>query len=64
MIFKCLDGAFCRIDTVIVWFDELDGSIVLLHECLYWGCSLIVGDIENGLETFVGEHLMDLCECC
>lgn len=54
MIFEGLDGAFGRVDSVVVWLDKLYGAVVHLHECFDWCCCLIVGDVENGLETFFG----------
>ena len=64
VIFEGLNGPLGCIDAVIVWFDELHIAVVGLHKCFDWGRCLIVGDIENGLVTFVCKHVMDLFECC
>jgi hypothetical protein len=29
-VFECLDGSFCGIDAVVIWFDELKANILRL----------------------------------
>ena len=31
MIFECLDGSFCGIDSVVMWFDELVSDVFFLE---------------------------------
>jgi hypothetical protein len=47
MILERLNGPFGGIDPMIIGFDKLDRSVVLLHECLDWDCRLIVSDVEH-----------------
>ena len=64
MIFECLNCAFGGIDTMIIRVDELDFSMVFVHEVFYRGHGLIVGDVEDWGVSFLGEQLMYLCKCC
>jgi hypothetical protein len=53
VILESLNCAFSGVDAKIVWLDELDRAILLLHECLDGRGSLIVGDIEDGFIPLV-----------
>jgi hypothetical protein len=63
MVFKCLDGSFGSVNPMIVGFNKLHTSLVLLHKCFDRGCGLIVCDVEDGRITFGRKHVMDLREC-
>ena len=46
MVFECLYRSFCRIYTMVVWFNELQLDILASYVVLYRLGTLIVGDIE------------------
>jgi hypothetical protein len=53
MIFECLNRPFGGVDTMIVWFNQLDRAVLLLHECFDGCSSLIVCDVEDGFVPLV-----------
>ena len=59
MIFERLDGSFSGVDSMVIWLDELDSAILLLHEIFDGRSCLIVGDVESWLESFAGEDVED-----
>jgi len=63
MVFERLYSSFGGVDSMVVWFNELDVSILFLHEFLDGGGCLIVGDIECGFVPLVGKGIEHLFEC-
>jgi len=63
MVFERLYSSFGSVDSMVVGFNELDVSILFLHEILDGGGCLIVGDIECGFVPLVGKGIEHLSEC-
>ncbi len=45
LVLECLDGAFCHVDAVVVWLDELKAHIFRLEVSFYNFCCLIIHDV-------------------
>jgi hypothetical protein len=54
MVFECSDGAFCCIDSVVVWFDKLKTGTTFGNGSLDGAGGFIVEYIEFRLEAAVG----------
>ena len=48
---------------MVVWLNELDCSVLLVHEIFDGCCCLIISDVKCRLESFVGEDFEDGFEC-
>ena len=55
MVFEHLDGPFRSIDSMIVGFDKLNGTVARGDKCFDGRRCLIVGDVEGGHKSFGGE---------
>jgi hypothetical protein len=58
VILERLYCSFSGVDALVVWLDELDRAVLLLHECLDGRGGLVVCDIEDGFIPLVRQHLM------
>ena len=63
MVFESLYSSFSGVDSMVVGFNELYFSTLLLHEFLDWCGCMIVGDIECGFVPLVGKGIEHLFEC-
>ena len=62
MVLECLDGAFGRIDLMIVWLHKLSFALLGLEEYLEGRSHLIVGDIEEGMVSLFDKAVEDRLE--
>ena len=60
MIFECLDGSFCCIDSVICWLEKLPCTIFFCEIFFERSCCLIVHNIEGWLIYFACKVCEDL----